>query len=80
MMAIADGWSAGMQAEKDFCSIADFLHEALQLAKSIQSTHGRLLKDFNKCATSRSRPPAPLSPRKLHSSIPILSLHTQDPQ
>eukprot|EP00208_Stichococcus_sp_RCC1054_P007337 CAMPEP_0206144408 /NCGR_PEP_ID=MMETSP1473-20131121/24031_1 /ASSEMBLY_ACC=CAM_ASM_001109 /TAXON_ID=1461547 /ORGANISM="Stichococcus sp, Strain RCC1054" /LENGTH=490 /DNA_ID=CAMNT_0053540227 /DNA_START=102 /DNA_END=1574 /DNA_ORIENTATION=- len=34
--------------EKDFEAIADFLHEALQVAKGIQDAHGKLLKDFNK--------------------------------
>lgn len=34
--------------EKDFEQIAEFLHEALELAKSVQSSHGKLLKDFNK--------------------------------
>jgi hypothetical protein len=40
-----------VQVEKDFEKIAEFLHEALELAKSVQSSSGKLLKDFNKCAT-----------------------------
>jgi len=39
-----------LQAEKDFEQVADFLHEALELAKSVQTQHGKLLKDFNRCA------------------------------
>lgn len=39
-----------LQVEKDFEQVADFLHEALELAKSVQAQHGKLLKDFNRCA------------------------------
>ena len=39
-----------LQVEQDFEQIAEFLHEALELAKSVQSSSGKLLKDFNKCA------------------------------
>lgn len=38
--------------EKDFEAIADFLHQGLQIAKNIQSKHGKLLKDFNKALAS----------------------------
>lgn len=34
--------------EADFEQIAEFLHEAMELCKDLQNTHGRLLKDFNK--------------------------------
>lgn len=39
------------QVEKDFEQVADFLHDALELAKSVQTQHGKLLKDFNRCAS-----------------------------
>ena len=35
--------------EADFERIADFLHEGLELAKSVQAKSGKLLKDFNRC-------------------------------
>jgi glycine hydroxymethyltransferase len=34
--------------EKDFEQVADFLHQALDICKDVQSKHGKLLKDFNK--------------------------------
>lgn len=36
--------------EADFEKIADLLHETLDLCKATQAKHGKLLKDFNKCA------------------------------
>ena len=33
---------------QDFVQIAEFLHEALEICKEVQSKHGKLLKDFNK--------------------------------
>eukprot|EP00877_Chromochloris_zofingiensis_P007164 jgi/Chrzof1/2700/Cz11g25200.t1 len=32
--------------ERDWEAVADFLHEALEICKEVQSTHGKLLKDF----------------------------------
>ena len=51
-----EGWHANPRAchcrlkEADFEKIADFLHETLELCKRTQEKHGKLLKDFNKCA------------------------------
>lgn len=57
--------------EKDFEQIAEFLHEALELAKSVQSSHGKLLKDFNKCVAD---PPTACSG---NCRRPLLSLILQ---
>jgi glycine hydroxymethyltransferase len=32
--------------EADFVTIADFLHEAVELALEVQSSHGKMLKDW----------------------------------
>jgi glycine hydroxymethyltransferase len=36
--------------EADFEKIADLLHEVLLVCKDLQATHGKLLKDFTRCA------------------------------
>ncbi|RYE38893.1 MAG: hypothetical protein EOP48_26425, partial [Sphingobacteriales bacterium] len=36
--------------EQDFEEIAELLHKTLQICKDVQSKHGKLLKDFTKCA------------------------------
>lgn len=48
--------------EADFEQIAEFLHEAMELCKDLQNKHGRLLKDFNKCA----HPPVCIAPCIAH--------------
>ena len=35
--------------EQDFETIADLLHEVVELCKRVQKSSGKLLKDFNKC-------------------------------
>ena len=58
-----EGWvlrsraCCGRLKEADFEKIADFLHETLELCKATQEKHGKLLKDFNKCAASLASAP-----------------------
>lgn len=35
--------------EADFETVADFLHEVLQISKGVQASSGKLLKDFTRC-------------------------------
>lgn len=42
--------------EADFEKVAEFLHQVLEVCKSVQNKHGKLLKDFTKCASSPSTP------------------------
>ena len=37
--------------EADFENIAEFLHQVLEVCKETQQKHGKLLKDFTKCAS-----------------------------
>ena len=40
--------------EADFERVADFLHTVLDICKAVQSSSGKLLKDFARCAQARS--------------------------
>ena len=42
--------------EADFEKIAEFLHQVLEVCKETQQKHGKLLKEFTKCAPSSLGP------------------------
>ena len=39
--------------ETDWATIADFLHEVLEVCKEVQGSHGKLLKDWIKVGGGR---------------------------
>lgn len=41
--------------QKDFQQVAEFLHEVCEVAKEVQASHGKLLKDWIKGITGNQK-------------------------